>query len=78
MEIYKNSPSEIQALIRSYYRPIHPCATMIKTEFDRIINLYDVHPCLQYVDISNVIGIFSSFLTSLVKTSPFFISLTDS
>ena len=59
MEIYKNSSSEIQALIRSYYRPIHPCATMIKTEFNKFINAFDYidENIFDYVDISDLIGL---------------------
>ena len=59
MEIYKNSSSEIQALIRSYYRPIHPCATLIKTEFTKFINTcycYSNH-IVQHVDISVLIDV---------------------
>ena len=57
MEIYKNANSDIQALIRSFYRPVHPCAIMIKTEFDNMINFFNWHYVLQYRDISVLIDL---------------------
>ena len=57
MEIYKNANSDIQALIRSCYRPVHPCAIMIKTEFDNMINFFNWHYVLQYRDISVLIDL---------------------
>jgi hypothetical protein len=57
MEIYKNSSFEIQALIRSYYRPIHPCATLIKTEFNNFIDYFDYYFINQFVDISTLINL---------------------
>ena len=57
MEIYNNMPLDIQTLIRSYYRPIHPCATMIKTEFNNFIDKFNYYFILQYVDISTLIDL---------------------
>ena len=59
MEIYNNMPLDIQELIRSYYRPIHPCATMIKTEFNNYIDSFDYidENIFDYVDISDLIGL---------------------
>ena len=60
MEIYNNMPLDIQELIRSYYRPIHPCATMIKTEFNNYIDSFDYidENIFDYIDISDLIGFY--------------------
>ena len=59
MEIYKNSSFEIQTLIRSYYRPMHPCATLIKTEFTKFINACygETSIIVKHVDISVLIDV---------------------
>jgi len=35
MQIYKNLPTELQSLVREYYRPIHPNAMIIKEFYEK-------------------------------------------
>ena len=35
MQIYKNLPTELQSLVREYFRPIHPNAVIIKEFYEK-------------------------------------------
>jgi len=41
MEIYKNLPTELQSIVRQYFRPVHPCAKIINEEFIRFFADFD-------------------------------------
>lgn len=42
MEIYKNLNADLQAMIRSYIKPVHPCATIIKNEFEMFFESFSL------------------------------------
>jgi hypothetical protein len=41
MEIYKNLPTEMQSIVRQYFRPVHPCAQIINQEFFRFFSDFE-------------------------------------